>query len=65
MEICIKIWRRSVTIREILQKEPKISSTLTFQLFGEKKNRKIWKIEKLRVKNVENLGKKLSDKNDN
>ena len=29
-----------------------------------KKNRKIWKIEKLRETNVENLGKKLSDKND-
>ena len=28
------------------------------------KNRKIWKVEKLREKNVEKLGKKLSDKND-
>ena len=28
------------------------------------KNRKLWKIEKIRVKNVENLEKKLSDKND-
>ena len=32
-------------------------------IFG-KKSRKIWKIEKLREKNVENLEKKLFDKND-
>ena len=32
-------------------------------MFG-KKIRKIWKIEKLREKNVENLAKKSSDKND-
>ena len=40
-----------------------MSSSLTFQ-YLEKKNRKIWKIEKLRETNVENLGKKLFDKND-
>ena len=33
-------------------------------IFGKKKQEKIWKIEKLREKKVENLGKKLSDKND-
>ena len=33
-------------------------------IFIWKKNRKIWKIEKLREKNVENLDKKLSDRND-
>ena len=43
--------------------EPKVSSSLTFQ-YLEKKNRKIWKIEKLRENNVEKLGKKLPDKND-
>ena len=32
-------------------------------IFG-KKNRKIWKTEKLREKNVESMDKKLSDKND-
>ena len=30
----------------------------------EKKPRKLWKIEKLREKNVENVDKKLSDKKD-
>ena len=34
--------------------EPKVSSSLTFQ-YLEKKNRKIWKIEKLRENNVEKL----------
>ena len=31
---------------------------------GKKKSEKIWKIEKLRKKNVEIMGEKLSDKND-
>ena len=44
--------------------EAKISSSLTFQYLEQKKNRNIWKIEKLREKNIENLDKKLSDKND-
>ena len=34
-----------------------------FHVYG-KKIRKIWKIEKMRGKNVEIMGEKLSDKND-
>ena len=41
-----------------------MSSSLTFQYLFGKKNRKIWKIEKLREKNVGNMDEKLSDKND-
>ena len=41
-----------------------MSSSLTFQYLEEKKNRKIWKIEKLGETNVEKLEKKLSDNND-
>ena len=43
--------------------EAEISSSLTSQYLG-KRNRKKWKIEKLRETNVEKLGKKLPDKND-
>ena len=41
--------------------EPKIPSSSTFQYL--ETNGKIWKIKKLREKNVEILEKKLSDKN--
>ena len=41
----------------------KFSRTENIQYLGGK-NRKIWKIEKLREKNVEKLDEKLSDKND-
>ena len=44
---CINIWRRSVTLREIPQKEAKKTISFNFtHLFGEKIS-KIWKIEKL------------------
>ena len=61
MEILSKILRRSVTIREIPQKQ-KISGLLTFT-YLEKKSR-FWKLEKLREKNMEIMGEKLSDKSD-
>ena len=35
-----------------------------FHIFGGEKIGKIWKIEKLREKNVEIMEKKLSDKNE-
>ena len=54
MEIRINIRRRSVTIREIPQKQKK-SSSLNFT-YLEKKNRKIRRTEKLREKNVEIMG---------
>ena len=43
--------------------EAKILGSLTFQYLG-KKNGKIWKTEEMREKNIENMEKKLSDKND-
>ena len=51
--------RRSVTFREILQKQ-KYQVRQHSNIW--KKNRKIWKIEKLREKNVRNMDKELSDK---
>ena len=36
--------------------EGKKNNLVKFHTFGKKKNRKVWKIEKLREKNVQNLG---------
>ena len=54
LEICIKIRRRSVTMREILQKQ-KIRF-VNFHLSGKKKIWEIWELEKLHEKNVKTMG---------
>ena len=60
MEICINIRRRSGTIREILQKQKNQGRSISH--IWNKKKREMWKIKKLREKNVENskFGKKMS-----
>ena len=57
------IRRRSVTIFLKFSRTQNIKF-VNIPIFGKKKPRKWWKIEKLREKNVENLEKKLTDKND-
>ena len=60
MYVSIYRERPSVTIREILQRSKNIKF-VNIPILGEK-NREIWKIEKLREKNVENLaGKTLRE----
>ena len=56
MEICINIRRRSVTICEILQKQK--TQVRYISRIWEKKIVKLWKIEKLREKNVEIMEEK-------
>ena len=59
-EICIKIRRRSVTVRGFFRKQK--NKFVKFHMFG-KQIRKIWKMEFFRDENMEVKGKKLSEKN--
>ena len=54
--------RRYVTVREILQKKKKKKQvrSISHIYLGEKKIRKIWKVEDLREKYVENWKKNKS-----
>ena len=54
--VCINVRRRSVTIREILQKQK--NQVRYISHIWKKKSGNLWKIKKLRERNVEKMGKK-------